>query len=183
MDHSGLLEILARRSGAEVAALAPLAPWLRAISATALPPTTSTRSGVMRRHGVPDDLGTVLGAVAAAFRAYRLRRRRSPIRCIDGGVLELRDRSLRVLHRPGHSPTDTVLWDAERRGLLIAGDHLLAHISSNPLISRPLDATTADCLRPRPLLDYVASMRATREMPVPARPAGARRAGQSTTSG
>ena len=41
------------------------------------------------------------------------------------------------MHRPGHSPSDTLFWDAERR-LLIAGDHLLAHISSNPLVTRPL---------------------------------------------
>ncbi len=40
--------------------------------------------------------------------------------------------------RPGHSPTDTLFWDAERR-ILIGGDHLIKHISSNPLLSRPLD--------------------------------------------
>ena len=47
---------------------------------------------------------------------------------------------LQALHRPGHSPSDTVFWDAERR-ILIAADHLIAHISSNPLISRPLDGS------------------------------------------
>src|SRR5262249_9252632 len=58
----------------------------------------------------------------------------------DGEVLELRDRRLEVQHRPGHSPSDTVFWDAHRR-LLIAADHLIKHISSNPLISRPLDGS------------------------------------------
>ena len=43
-----------------------------------------------------------------------------------------------MLHRPGHSPSDTVFWD-EQRQILIAGDHLLAHISSNPLVARPLE--------------------------------------------
>ena len=50
----------------------------------------------------------------------------------------LRDRTLHVLHRPGHSPTDTVFHDAAAR-TLIAADHLIKHISSNPLISRPPD--------------------------------------------
>ncbi len=35
MDHEGLLEIVARRSGAEVAAFAPLAPWLADYRASA----------------------------------------------------------------------------------------------------------------------------------------------------
>jgi glyoxylase-like metal-dependent hydrolase (beta-lactamase superfamily II) len=67
------------------------------------------------------------------------------------------------MHRPGHSPSDTIFWD-ERRRLLIGGDHLLAHISSNPLVSRPLDAG-ADAARPHALIGYIESMRATRELP------------------
>ena len=58
----------------------------------------------------------------------------------DGETLELRGRTLEVQLRPGHSPSDTVFWDAERR-ILIAADHLIKHISSNPLISRPLDGS------------------------------------------
>src|SRR3712207_7090336 len=38
-------------------------------------------------------------------------------------VLEFAGRSLEVHFRPGHSPTDTVFLDRERR-LLIGGDHL-----------------------------------------------------------
>ena len=57
----------------------------------------------------------------------------------DGEELRLRDRTLRVLHRPGHSPSDTVFLD-ERRAILLAADHLIAHISSNPLLARPLGA-------------------------------------------
>jgi glyoxylase-like metal-dependent hydrolase (beta-lactamase superfamily II) len=81
----------------------------------------------------------------------------------DGDTLELRDRRLRVLHRPGHSPSDTIFWDEQRR-LLIAGDHLIGHISSNPLLTRPLDGP-ADGPRPRALVTYIESMRATRELP------------------
>ena len=56
----------------------------------------------------------------------------------DGDTIELRDRALEVHFRPGHSPTDTIFHDA-RRKMLLAADHLIGHISSNPLISRPRD--------------------------------------------
>lgn len=165
MDHVGLIEIIARRSGAEVAALAPLGDWLAAFPGSSAADDAYAQA-VMRRHGVPGDVTTVLGGVAAAFRSYG-----SPghvNRALhDGGELTLRDRTFRVLHRPGHSPSDTVLHD-EASGLLIAGDHLLAHISSNPVVSRPLSGVvSADAAdRPRPLIDYIASMRATRELAV-----------------
>jgi glyoxylase-like metal-dependent hydrolase (beta-lactamase superfamily II) len=80
----------------------------------------------------------------------------------DGGALRFNDRTLRIFHRPGHSPSDTILWDEERE-ILIAGDHLLAHISSNPLVSRPLAGAWEP--RPQALLQYMESMRATRELP------------------
>jgi glyoxylase-like metal-dependent hydrolase (beta-lactamase superfamily II) len=161
MDHLGLLEILSRRSGAEIAAWHQLGPYLESFSAAATA-DDEFAMGIMLRHGVPADLATALGSVGASFRAFGSSGHVTrPLR--DGDMLELRDRRLRVLHRPGHSPSDTVFWDEERR-LLIAGDHLLAHISSNPLISRPLDPDTAPG-RPHALQDYIASMRATRELP------------------
>src|SRR5688500_19297680 len=80
----------------------------------------------------------------------------------DGQVLGFRDRTLHVHHRPGHSPTDTIFHDRERR-MLIAADHLLAHVSSNPLITRPRDGSAE---RPKALVQYLASLGATREMDV-----------------
>ncbi len=161
MDHLGLLEILARRSGAEVAAFAPLAPYLANFSASVAADDEFSQ-GVMRRHGVPADLATALGAMSAAFRAFGSSGQVTrPLR--DGETLALRDRRFEVLHRPGHSPSDTVFFDPERR-MLLGGDHLLARISSNPLVSRPL--TDSGSGRPRALLDYIDSLRATRAMPV-----------------
>jgi glyoxylase-like metal-dependent hydrolase (beta-lactamase superfamily II) len=81
----------------------------------------------------------------------------------------LRDRTLTVHHRPGHSPSDTVFHDAAR-GTLLAADHLIKHISSNPLIARPLDAPlddvqTARALRrPQALQIYLESLAATKVM-------------------
>ncbi|MBV9417693.1 MAG: MBL fold metallo-hydrolase [Solirubrobacterales bacterium] len=161
VDHLGLLEILARRSGADVAALDLLAPYLADFSRSAAADDEFAQ-GVMRRHGVPDDLATVLGSLVAAFRAFgssgSVSRALRP-----GGSLEFRDRTLRVFHRPGHSPSDTVFWD-EQRAMLIGGDHLLARISSNPLVSRPLSGPEQP--RPSALLQYMDSLRSTRELPL-----------------
>jgi glyoxylase-like metal-dependent hydrolase (beta-lactamase superfamily II) len=165
MDHLGLVEVLARRSGAEVAAIDLLAPYLADFRAS-MAADDEFSQAVMRRHGIPGDLVTVLGSLGAAFRAFGSRgqvtRRLHP-----GELLVLRDRAFEVLPRPGHSPSDTVFWDADRE-ILIAGDHLLAHISSNPLISRPIDgrpAVAAGDGRPQALITYIDSLLATRELP------------------
>ena len=55
--------------------------------------------------------------------------------------------------------------------MLLAGDHLLARISSNPILSRPLPgAGTGPEVganeRPRALLEYMQSLRATATMPI-----------------
>ena len=171
MDHLGLLEILARRSGAQVAAFHLLGPYLADFSRSAAADDEFAQA-IMRWHGVPGDLATVLGSLAAAFRAFGSS---GPVSqgLRDGGSLTLRDRTLRIFHRPGHSPSDTLLWD-EDRGILIGGDHLLAHISSNPLVSRPLGEERAGRSagpehvarsRPQALVQYMNSMRATRELP------------------
>jgi glyoxylase-like metal-dependent hydrolase (beta-lactamase superfamily II) len=167
IDHLGLLEILARRSGAEVAGFGLLGPYLEDFSASAAADDEFSMQ-VMLRHGVPSELATALGAVGAAFRAFGSSGRVSiPLR--DGDELALRDRTLLARHRPGHSPSDTVFWD-ESRQMLFGGDHLLSHISSNPLISRPLETAAPPAApggreRPRALIDYIASLRATRELP------------------
>jgi glyoxylase-like metal-dependent hydrolase (beta-lactamase superfamily II) len=51
---------------------------------------------------------------------------------------------------------------------VLGGDHLIAHISSNPLISRPLGGKSGEpgTGRPRALLTYMRSLRETREMEI-----------------
>ncbi len=162
MDHFGLASILARRSGAEVAALDRLAPFLASYGReTDLDDSFAEQT--MLRHGIPPEIVTALRAVSAGFRAWGSQVEVSrPL--ADGSQLQLRDRALRVLHRPGHSPSDTVFFD-ESRGILIAADHLIAHISSNPLLARPLGAgDDYDGPRPQALITYLASLEQTRAM-------------------
>jgi glyoxylase-like metal-dependent hydrolase (beta-lactamase superfamily II) len=116
--------------------------------------------GLMARHGIPEDVRYALRAVAATFRAWG-----APVEITrtlhEGDELRLRDRTLRIHHRPGHSPTDTFFVD-EARGLALGGDHLIKHISSNPLITRPPDGSDGE--RPQSLVSYLDSMARTREM-------------------
>jgi len=174
IDHFGLAGILARRSGAEVAALDRLAPLLARYGEQAELDDRFAEQ-LMLRHGIPADIVTALRAVSASFRAWGSAVEISrPLS--DGEELRLRDRTLRVLHRPGHSPSDTVFLD-ESRSILLAADHLIGHISSNPLLARPLEEATerpggaaAPALdgsldrRPRALLTYIASLEKTRAM-------------------
>ena len=160
MDHFGLAGILARRSGAGIAALDVLARWVEAYSKN-MAADDEFAEAMMGRHGIPQDVRMALRAVAAAFRGWGASATVTHA-LHDGGELALRDRRLRVLHRPGHSPTDTVLVD-EERALALGGDHLLKHISSNPVITRPFDGA-AGSERPQALVTYLESLRRTREM-------------------
>ena len=167
MDHLGLTEIIARRSGAPVAALGSLAPclarydeWMEADDRFA--------AAVMLRHGIPEETCLALRSVSRSFRGWG-----APATVTqslaEGDTLELRDRTLTVHHRPGHSPSDTIFFDADS-GTLLAADHLIASVSSNPLIARPLEAPIdksedpAQLARPKSLMIYLNSLAQTREM-------------------
>jgi glyoxylase-like metal-dependent hydrolase (beta-lactamase superfamily II) len=121
---------------------------------------------LMLRHGITRDVVTALRAVSRSFRGWggaaTVTRRLA-----DGESLEFAGRTLQALHRPGHSPSDTIFLDPAD-GTVLAGDHLIAHISSNPLISRALGGKSGEPGdgRPRALLTYMASLRETREMEI-----------------
>ena len=159
IDHLGLVEIIVEHSGAEVAALGLAAERLANFG------EDSEREDafaveLMLRNGIPEEVTVALRSVSRSFRGWGSQVTVTrPL--ADGEKMKFGDRILEVLHRPGHSPSDTVFWDEQRR-ILIAADHLLPHISSNPLASRPLDGSPR---RTKALVDYIESMRKTREMP------------------
>ena len=164
MDHIGLAGILAARSGAEVVSLDLLAPWLAEFRHS-MDVDDEFGEAVMSQNGMPQDLRLGMRAVSSSFRAWGDKVTvTKPL--ASGDSLNFASRSWTAHHRPGHSPSDTVFHD-ERSGWLIGGDHLLAEISSNPLIARPLDRETVSAAdRPPALLVYIDSMRKTAEMDV-----------------
>jgi glyoxylase-like metal-dependent hydrolase (beta-lactamase superfamily II) len=159
IDHLGLVEIIADRSGADVAAIDVVVPFVENFGED-IEADDRFAASLMLRHGIPEDVVVALRSVSRSFRAWGAKAEVTrPLK--DGEELGFGDRVLEVQHRPGHSPSDTVFWDAERE-ILICADHLIAHISSNPLISRPLDGSEE---RPHALLIYMDSLRRTRELP------------------
>jgi glyoxylase-like metal-dependent hydrolase (beta-lactamase superfamily II) len=59
-----------------------------------------------------------------------------------------------VIETPGHAQSHIVLY-REKDGLMIGGDHLLATISSNPLLEPPTNGETE---RPKPQIQYNQSL-------------------------
>ena len=164
-DHVGLVGILAERSGAEVCALDVFAPVVEDFDAYA-ERNDELAQALMLRHGIASDMVTALAAMSRAYRGWG---GSAPVthRLTDGGELAFAGRTLQVLHRPGHSPSDTVFFDAAS-GDLLAGDHLIKHISSNPLIALPLGGRSGDPAdgRPKALLLYMESLRRTRDIAI-----------------
>jgi len=161
-DHLGLVDVLADRSGAPVCALDRLAPVIEDFEGYSERNDRFARA-LLRRHGVPDAAVTTLSGVTRGYRGWGAS---APVSELlrAGGELGFAGRTFTVLHRPGHSPTDTVFFDAAS-GDCLAGDHLLGHISSNPLIALPpVGELEGD--RPHALLTYMASLRETRALGV-----------------
>ena len=69
IDHLGLVDILARRSGAEVCALDLLAPVIEHFAEEA-ERDDELAEALMLRHGIPRDVVSALRSVSRSFRAW-----------------------------------------------------------------------------------------------------------------
>ena len=161
MDHIGLVDILATRSGAEVCALDALAPWLARVRGRDARRRRVRRGG----HAPPRHPGRARARPAGDHRrlprvgrrgdrhASAHRRRRAPLRRAHlAGVAPAR--ALALGHR------------LPRRGLGRAARRRPPH---RPHLLQPAGLPPAGrrrrrSERPRALVDYLASLRATREM-------------------
>jgi glyoxylase-like metal-dependent hydrolase (beta-lactamase superfamily II) len=160
IDHVGLAATIRRRSGAVVAALDRVADYVERY-AVELEQDRRFSRALMAHHGVPDQVV----ADNEDFWAY-LRSRSEDIavdvRLADGAKIRAGGRTLRLVWRPGHSTTDTLLVD-DREGVAFAGDHLLATISSNTEIYA---ADRVEDGRERSRVRYLDSLRRTARMPL-----------------
>lgn len=167
-DHVGNAAEVVRRSGARVAAFAPLVDEFADLPAS-LCRQHDYMACLMARHGMGEPELRVL-----ADRQRHDRRYTGSVAIdqplADGDTIRAGSRLLQVLHRPGHSPSDLIFFD-EDDGLLVAGDHLLPHVSSNPLAHLPLGArdpiaAADERTRPQPLIDYLDSLARTAALDV-----------------
>lgn len=163
-DHVGLAATVARRSGAAVGVCGELAQILCRVS-DQLERDLAYLSALSLRHGMSRAEVAELTRHQQSLRAY-FEDVEATVALRPGESVDAGGRRLRVELRPGHSPTDTVLID-DADGTMLAGDHLLWGISSNPVAHAPPPpgdpaAAAAGPGRPRPLVRYVESLALTR---------------------
>jgi len=160
LDHIGLAATIQRRSGAVVAVLDRVADYADRYHAEIEQDRRFARA-LMTHHGVPD----AVIADSEDFWAY-LRSRsedvRADVRLGDGDSIRAGGRTLRLVWRPGHSATDTLLVD-DHDAIAFTGDHLLATISSNTEIQAADRAVDG---RGRSRARYLESLRSTARMPL-----------------
>ncbi|MDQ8045887.1 MAG: MBL fold metallo-hydrolase [Solirubrobacteraceae bacterium] len=165
VDHIGLTEIIAARSGCRVAAFSPLQIRFDPEGAPgdAVLARIMWGTAQLERHGYPHELA--VGAQAVMYLGQALSSRpdiTDPL--AEGDVIRAGGRDLEVLHRPGHSLSDLVYVD-RADGVAFSGDHVLAATSPNPTLSPPLDVPrpdeTTERVRSLPLL--IDSIRKTAE--------------------
>ena len=136
-----------------------LVPYLAGLAWDPMEAEDQYQAGVMRLHGVPEDrirsctrsrrpTAMYGGSVAVDI----------PVR--DGDVVAAGMHRFTVHERPGHSPSDLV-FVVEDGGFALGGDHLIGHISSNPVMHRPLDRPADLRERPAALVAYLDSLRRT----------------------
>ena len=102
IDHLGLVDIVAKRSGAEVAAIDILAPYVENFGADA--DRDDDEAGeLMRRHGISQDVVAALRQVSGGFRAWGSKSTvTKPLH--DGETLRSATASSRCSCDPGTAP-------------------------------------------------------------------------------
>ncbi len=152
-DHVGLAGEIVARSGAEVLTHPYNFPWLRDY------PAERQRhhlfyTRLWEDSGVPAEVVTAMEASGLEF--ARWVDPLAPDLALDeGGCLELDGSGWHVFHTPGHAGGLICLWEPQRR-TLIANDHFIKDISSNPVLEpSPLSAGP----RPKRLVQYLHQMR------------------------
>jgi glyoxylase-like metal-dependent hydrolase (beta-lactamase superfamily II) len=162
IDHLGLAEIIARRSGCQVAAFAPLADRF---DPDGNPGDLFARiawgTGQLERHGYPHELA--LGAQSAMQLGAAIGSRPAiDVPLVEGDVVRAGSRDWEVLHRPGHSLSDLVFVD-RATGVAISGDHVLSSTSPNPTLAAALEVPRPDetTEREHSLCLYLASIKKT----------------------
>lgn len=130
-DHTGLTGRVVAESGAEVCGHPEIPLWM-GLSYSYDDAHHAWLSGLLTGLGAPPDLVAGMLERRGLQKPFIGRVDRLDRALSDGEVID----GFRVVHVPGHSPTDT-LFVHEASGFSITGDHILERIVPNPLMRRP----------------------------------------------
>jgi glyoxylase-like metal-dependent hydrolase (beta-lactamase superfamily II) len=118
-------------------------------------------SRYLSRLGVPlPVLDEMIAAIGKESGLARRLARVTPL--MQGDKFRCKHVTLEVLHMPGHTPGLCCLYERDHR-LLFSADHLLQHVSPNPLIELRADGEPASF---KPLISYFESVGRVRALPV-----------------
>jgi len=160
VDHFGLARDLVDASGAEV--------WTHPWNIGAVGEFESDRdrrisfyAGLLIEAAVPSGVMRSVGTITGGMKAYS--RPVAVTETLDeGSILRLAGRDWQVLHTPGHASGLICLYEPGS-GTLLSSDHLLAGISSNPVVEPP---PPGEIERPRSLVLYRQSLRRVAAMDI-----------------
>ncbi len=152
-DHLGLAGEIVARSGARLLTHPYTVPWLRDFSAEQLRQEPFYMQ-VWDEGGVPAE---IVSAMRLANRGLtKWRDNAPPDGTLDeGDEIFLGGEPWQVFHTPGHAGGLICLWEPASRTLL-ANDHFIRDISSNPVLEPPPHLIGP---RPRRLVEYLHHMR------------------------
>jgi glyoxylase-like metal-dependent hydrolase (beta-lactamase superfamily II) len=144
-DHMGLAAKVVAVSGAELMAHEYAVPFLEAPHETRVH-FDNYFQRICEAGAVPREMQRIIAGVSDYIEQY-VNASISPDRVLcEGDMVRAGDQEWQVLHTPGHAGDLICLYDSQT-GILLASDHLLANISSNPLIEPP---PGKESLQPRP---------------------------------
>ncbi len=152
-DHMGLAAEIWQRSGAEIWTHPYSLPWL-ADYAGQQARHHPFYAAIWQQAGVPTDIVALMNDSSASLLRWI-----DPVLAThtldEGQQIDLGGAPWQVFHTPGHAGGLICLWEPASRTLL-ANDHLLRDISSNPVLEPP--AHPGDP-RPRRLVEYLLHLR------------------------
>lgn len=151
-DHFGLAADLAAASQAQVLTHTWNASTLGDYD-TDREQRTAFYAGLLRQAAVPAEIMVAIGGATRGVRRFA-RPVTVDLTLDEGDKLRLAGRDWQILHMPGHAAGLICLYEPESK-ILLSSDHLLADISSNPLVEPPPPGQSE---RPRSLALYKASL-------------------------
>ncbi|MBI4772517.1 MAG: MBL fold metallo-hydrolase [Chloroflexi bacterium] len=154
VDHVGLAGEIVARSGAQVVTHPLTVPWLAGYSAE-LERNRAFYQQIWREGGVPAEIVDEISREGGRTGRWVDSLDPASIQTVDeGDRLCLAGLEWQVFHTPGHAGGLICLWQPQSR-VLLANDHLIRKISSNPVIEHPPLSYGA---RPRRLVEYLSHM-------------------------
>ena len=162
IDHFGAAAWIQQQSGRSIPVLIHSADAPKVLESGAdWPALLARNSGYLSRLGLPQAVVQEMAAVIG--RGGPLGRRLAEVAPLTpDDTFRCKHLALEVLHMPGHTAGLCCLYDRDHR-LLFSGDHLLEHVSPNPLIELKPGGEPPSS---RPLLSYFESVSRTRALAV-----------------